>query len=60
MDAVAGEVVLAAALRSRCPLRKLIASNVAPRSTKNGSSRWPANTLPPPGRSVIAWFATAS
>jgi hypothetical protein len=40
-------------------LRRLMPSNVAPRSTKNGSSRWPANTLPPPGSERIAWSATA-
>ena len=34
--------------------RTLIASKVPPRSTKNGSSRWPANTLPPPGRLRMA------
>src|SRR6185436_522866 len=28
--------------------RMFAASKTAPRSTKNGSSRWPANTLPPP------------
>src|SRR5437763_1831857 len=39
-------------------MRRLIASNAVPRSTKNGSSRWPANTLPPPDSEWIAWFAT--
>ena len=29
------------------PERRFAASKTAPRSTKNGSSRWPANTLPP-------------
>ena len=28
-------------------------SNTEPRSTKNGSLRWPANTLPPPGSDLI-------
>ena len=57
VDAVARQVVDGLAL---CPARpsRLIASNVIPRSTKNGSSRWPANTLPPPGSSVIASLAT--
>ena len=38
-------------------LRKLSRSKVPPRSTKNGSSRWPANTLVP---SLNAWMAGAT
>src|ERR1700704_6857560 len=51
-----GHGTLCAALNGRSPSR----SKTEPRSTKNGSSRWPAKTLPPLGRSVIAALARSS
>ena len=47
-----GSLTAWAWLKGRSPAR----SNTEPRSTKNGSSRWPANTLAPPSLSRV-WTA---
>ena len=64
VDVVARQVVLAAPGVARAVpcgrMSMLMASNVAPRSTKNGSSTLAGEDLAAAGQARIAWLATAS